>query len=122
MSCAILARRPCLRATGALFHEAKVLMLTREALEEKPGRRKAKRAPSVQKIGQGDVKAIRTRLAQEEGVSAYIVFSNAALADMVDKAPQTKEEFLEAFGGKIKAMRYGEAFLQMILTYLKHQS
>lgn len=98
-------------------------MPTREAPEEKPEHRKAKRAPSTQKIGQGDVKATRTRRVQEEGVLAYIVFSNAALADMADKAPQTKEEFLEVSGGgEIKAARYGEAFQQMILTYLKHQS
>lgn len=61
------------------------------------------------------LKALRFRLAQEAGVPAYIVFSNAALADMAALRPLNMEEFLQVSGvGRVKAERYGEAFLQAI--------
>ncbi|HMM06739.1 MAG TPA: DNA helicase RecQ [Clostridiales bacterium] len=64
------------------------------------------------------LKALRTRLAQEEGVPAYIIFSNATLADMASKAPHNIYEFLEVSGvGEVKAARYGEAFLGAIVSY-----
>lgn len=64
------------------------------------------------------LKATRTRLAQAEGVPAYIVFSNAALADMAAKAPRTMDAFLEVSGvGQVKASRYGDAFLETIQRY-----
>ena len=59
--------------------------------------------------------ALRTELAREQGVPAYIIFSNAALVDMCAKRPRTTEEFLGVSGvGATKAGRYGEAFLAEI--------
>ena len=61
------------------------------------------------------LRTLRARLAQAEGVPAYIVFSNAALADMARRAPRTMEAFLEVSGvGRVKAAKYGEAFLRVI--------
>ena len=61
------------------------------------------------------LKALRFRLAQEAGVPAYVVFSNASLADMAALRPLTMEEFLQVSGvGKVKAERYGQAFLQAV--------
>ena len=66
-----------------------------------------------------ELKALRSRLAQEAGVPAYIIFSNAALNDMAEKKPRTMREFLEVSGvGEIKAGRYGEAFLKTIAEYM----
>ena len=63
----------------------------------------------------GELKALRTRLAQAEGVPAYIIFSNATLADMAVKLPTTMEGLLEVSGvGSVKAARYGAAFLDVI--------
>ena len=57
-------------------------------------------------------------IAAAEGVPAYVVFSNATLADMAAKAPHSMEDFLEVSGvGEIKAARYGEAFLKAIAAY-----
>ncbi len=59
--------------------------------------------------------ALRTELAREQDVPAYIIFSNAALVDMCAKRPRTIEEFLGVSGvGAKKAERYGEAFLAEI--------
>ncbi len=61
------------------------------------------------------LRTLRARLAQAEGVPAYIVFSNAALADMARRAPRTMEAFLEVSGvGRVKTAKYGEAFLRVI--------
>ena len=64
------------------------------------------------------LKAERFRLAQRDEVPAYIVFSNATLADMAAKLPRTLEEFLEVSGvGAVKAQRYGEEFLAVIAAW-----
>ena len=61
------------------------------------------------------LKALRFRLAQEAGVPAYVVFTNASLADMAAHRPLDMEEFLQVSGvGRVKAERYGEAFLKAI--------
>lgn len=64
------------------------------------------------------LKAVRTQIAQEENVPAYVVFSNATLTDMAAKAPRTMAEFLEVSGvGEVKAARYGEIFLKTIAAH-----
>lgn len=68
------------------------------------------------------LKALRTRLAQEAGVPAYVIFSNAVLADMAEKRPRTMPEFLDVSGvGEIKAGRYGGAFIKTIAEYMKEE-
>ena len=64
------------------------------------------------------MKALRFRLAQEQGVPAYIVFSNATLLDMAAKRPGSMQELLDVSGvGRVKAERYGAAFLNEIRQY-----
>ncbi len=61
------------------------------------------------------LKALRTRLAAEAGVPAYVVFSDATLHDMAAKLPRTEEELLDVSGvGAVKAARYGRAFLDAL--------
>ena len=66
------------------------------------------------------LKALRNKMAKEENVPAYIIFSNATLIDMTAKQPQNMAEFLQISGvGEIKAARYGQAFLEEILNWTK---
>ena len=61
------------------------------------------------------LKATRLRLAQEEGVPLYVIFSNATLADMVRLRPRSREEFLLVSGvGEVKARKYADAFLETL--------
>ena len=114
------------RAGAVLFHGERVYMLSRverrqpEAVpERKPDRIPA--APPDQSLLSA-LRAERTRLARQEGVPPYIIFSNAALADMAARAPRTPEEFLEVSGvGQVKARRYGEAFLAVIAAWRESQ-
>ena len=74
--------------------------------------------PEVHRYPDPYCRALRAAIAAAEGVPAYVVFSNATLADMAAKAPHTMEDFLEVSGvGEIKAARYGEAFLKAIAAY-----
>lgn len=65
------------------------------------------------------LKGLRTRLAQEQNVPAYIVFSNATLSDMAEKMPRNMTEFLEVAGvGQKKAELYGQVFLDTIADFV----
>ena len=64
------------------------------------------------------LKKLRNRIATQQKVPAYIVFSNAVLVDMAARCPRTMDEFLEVSGvGAVKAQRYGENFLHVIEQY-----
>ncbi len=113
--------RPGPRANTVLFHGERVHMLSRvERQIEAPPRQKAERVPAAPPDQSllAALRAERTRLARQEGVPPYIIFSNAALADMAARVPRTPEEFLEVSGvGQVKARRYGSAFLAVIAVW-----
>ena len=82
-----------------------------------------KRSRAVSKVLETDEQAelferlreLRRRLAAEQSVPAYVVFADAALADMARRVPATREEFLEVSGGgAAKLERYGDVFLAEI--------
>ena len=61
------------------------------------------------------LRELRRTIAAEQGVPAYVVFSDRSLADMAARRPEDTVAFLECHGvGKAKLERYGEAFLQVI--------
>lgn len=93
---------PAAAANGVLFGGEKIAMpvhLEPAAQSGEKKRRRKSAAASASTTGTDDLfaalKAERTRLAAAEGVPAYVVFSNATLADMAAKAPHTMEDFLE---------------------------
>jgi ATP-dependent DNA helicase RecQ len=58
------------------------------------------------------LKELRKRLAEERGVPAYIIFSDAVLLSMVAEQPQNPNELSKISGvGPRKLELYGEAFL-----------
>ena len=66
------------------------------------------------------LKELRLELAKKAEIPAFVVFSNATLADMAKKKPTTMGEFKRVSGvGEIKAAWYGEAFLKCIREYLE---
>ena len=61
------------------------------------------------------LRALRKRLADAEGVPAYIVFSDAVLRQMAAEVPRTPAGLLALSGvGPVKLERYGEAFLAVL--------
>jgi len=62
-----------------------------------------------------ELRALRKQLANEQNVPAYVVFSDATLAEMAARRPATQAELLDVNGvGQAKLERYGDAFLEAI--------
>ena len=106
------------KAAGVLFSGEQVLAHVRRSPIQEPGPKKKAPAPKADDPLLAALKAVRFRVAQEQHVPAYIVFSNATLLDMAAKRPGSMEELLEVSGvGHVKAERYGAAFLTEIKQY-----
>ncbi len=61
------------------------------------------------------LRALRKRIADADGVPAYIVFSDAVLRAMAREAPQTHGALRAISGvGPVKLERYGDAFLELL--------
>ena len=66
------------------------------------------------------LKELRSRIAQQEKVPSYIVFSDTSLKDMCRKLPRSKNEFLGVSGvGTKKADKYADKFCELIDNYIK---
>ena len=105
------------RAWDVLRGETRVTAAVRPEKAAEPMQKRKKGEYSPDKDGGlfEALRALRTELAKTEGVPAYVVFSNAALADMAMKRPHNMREFLNVSGvGEYKANRYGRAFLDAI--------
>lgn len=64
------------------------------------------------------LKHLRKTLAQQEDVPPFVVFSDATLAEMANKLPQSAAEFLQVNGvGQTKLERYGSQFIAAITVY-----
>jgi ATP-dependent DNA helicase RecQ len=88
----------------------------RVSKEERPGKLKLS-----QSIGGFDqrlfekLKELRFRIAEENKVPAFVIFSDATLADMCKKKPVDQVDMLKVSGvGEIKLRRYGGDFLKLI--------
>lgn len=65
------------------------------------------------------LKTLRTKLATDIKMPAYIVFSDASLEDMARKKPRTRQEFAEVSGvGETKLQKYADEFLKIINRHL----
>ena len=108
------------KARNVLFHNEKVEITIKETSAPEIRHRKKTVTVSVEEENGlfMVLKALRFKIAQQEKVPAYIIFSNASLADMAAKVPRNITEFLEVSGvGEVKASRYGRAFLDEIKKY-----
>jgi ATP-dependent DNA helicase RecQ len=61
---------------------------------------------------------LRKRIAEEAGVPPYVVFHDASLLEMVHSRPRNLADLLEVSGvGQAKLARYGQQFLDVILSF-----
>ena len=66
------------------------------------------------------LRALRRRLAGEEGVPAFVVFGDATLKGLAAAKPTNPQDMLAVSGvGPAKLERYGEAFLAVIRDHVK---
>jgi len=65
------------------------------------------------------LRALRKRLADEQGKPPYVVFGDATLIQMAQRLPTGEDELLEITGvGQAKLARYGEVFINAIAAHL----
>ncbi len=104
-----------LMAKGGEFH----ILKHREPTK----RRKARSADSIvvedyDEALFGALRTLRKRLAGEQGVPPYIIFSDRTLREMAGAAPTDPHQLRGLHGvGEVKLKRYGEAFLEEIRRY-----
>ncbi|WHH58638.1 DNA helicase RecQ [Petroclostridium sp. X23] len=104
------------KSRNVLLNGEKLTMkiVKEEAREAKPIKQKA----VVNSDLLNKLKELRFKLAQEQKVPAFVIFSDATLTDMCCKMPRNDDEFLEISGvGKMKLERYGKAFLEIINNF-----
>src|SRR5699024_10495351 len=91
-------------------------------IERKPARQRKQRtsvpprdiAPADEPLWEA-LRAERRRLAETQGVPAYVIFADATLRDMMARRPATRTEMLAVHGvGESKLERYGDTFLRVI--------
>lgn len=105
------------KAENVLFHNERVIYTYRQEKKDRPKVSKKTALPVDDSLYE-KLRTVRTRLAQQEGVPAYVVFSNATLADMARKHPHSRGELLQVSGvGEVKAERYGKEFLLAIAIW-----
>jgi ATP-dependent DNA helicase RecQ len=64
------------------------------------------------------LKMLRKRIADEKGIPAYVVFTDATLQHMAHFRPATPEHFLAISGvGPRKLIQYGEVFMEVIRDF-----
>ncbi len=115
------------KASQVLYRGQKVEMLVRKE-EEEPAAPKVRsvEAPAKLTAKEADLyealRELRADLAREAGTPAYVIFSNATLADMAKKAPRNLTQFKKVSGvGELKASWYGKQFLARIKEQLENE-
>ena len=65
------------------------------------------------------LRVVRRKLAGDQGIPAYMVFSNATLRDMASHMPQTRDAMLNIRGiGPTKYSQFGDHFLSVIAHHV----
>jgi len=65
-----------------------------------------------------NLKQLRNKLAREENVPAYVIFSDSTLLDLATYLPLTQPDLLKISGfGAFKAEKYGQPFLETVQDY-----
>ncbi len=65
-----------------------------------------------------NLKQLRNKLAREENVPAYVIFSDSTLLDLATYLPLTESDLLKISGfGTFKAEKYGKPFLESVQDY-----
>jgi ATP-dependent DNA helicase RecQ len=124
-----LIQQGVVKQDEANFNVLKLTPLSRPILREgarfvmpaprvRVGRSRGRMSPDVLDHDEAlfqKLRALRRRIAGEEGVPPYVVFGDQTLRDMASAKPRTRTDLLLVSGvGERKLQRYGERFLEAI--------
>jgi ATP-dependent DNA helicase RecQ len=113
---------PVLKLTAkgaqALTGTGQVFGLKREEAKKSGGKRKTADAEGFDRALFEQLRAVRRRLAGEQSVPPYVIFSDKTLQEMCRHFPATSSAMRRIAGvGDVKLERYGADFLEAIKTY-----
>lgn len=96
--------------------KGKDILLGKETLQRKE-------AVTIKQVSTDDplfevLRALRKRIADQEKVPPFVIFSDTSLKDMCAKLPLNKDEFITVNGvGENKLHKYGQAFIKEIIAF-----
>tara|TARA_R110002074_G_scaffold149035_4_gene301188 strand:- start:11628 stop:13721 length:2094 start_codon:yes stop_codon:yes gene_type:complete len=103
-------------AKEVLFSNKKIQLAVLQTEKEK---KKSTAKAKTPKTGLFEkLRLLRQRIAEDQGVPAYVVFGDASLKDMELKMPKNEKEFMEVSGvGQAKLEKYADVFIKEIAAY-----
>jgi ATP-dependent DNA helicase RecQ len=110
-------------AKKVLFEGEKVQLTTVQKIsKDKPKIRERSTQASDNALFE-TLRRLRSEIAKEEKVPAFVIFSDATLRQLETERPTNEEEFLKIDGvGKVKLEKYGDAFINAIIEFQKSKT
>ncbi len=91
-----------------------IMLSLPKVIKEKKAKKDYGKNPELFEI----LRVLRKKLADEQNVPPYVIFSDVTLKEMSSTLPQTKEDFADIKGvGKQKLAKYAQSFLQVMQEY-----
>ena len=110
-------------ARKVLFEGEKVQLTTVQKIsKEKPEIKERASRTTANSLFE-TLRKLRSEIAKEEEVPAYVIFNDATLRQMEAERPMSDEEFLNIEGvGKAKLEKYGDVFIKAIIEFQKNKT
>ncbi len=106
------------KGTGVLTGSGQVFGLKREETKKSAGRRKTAEAGGYDQTLFERLRVVRKKIAEEQHVPPYVIFSDKTLHEMCRHFPTTASAMRQITGvGDVKLERYGERFIVEIKAY-----
>lgn len=108
-----------------LFGGQKVELTVLQSLKPSEQPAKARKTRSLHPDEElfNKLRTVRSKLAKEENVPAYVIFSDASLKEMAEEKPITSSDLLTISGvGEHKLNKYGSYFLDAIIDFNPNES
>jgi ATP-dependent DNA helicase RecQ len=102
-----------------ILQQAQKLQLAVPRLSLDLGKKSQLSTPDYDRALFAKLKYLRKVIAEQDDIPPFVVFSDATLADMADKFPESQFDFLDIHGvGQTKLERYGERFIAAISKHV----
>jgi ATP-dependent DNA helicase RecQ len=110
-------------AKKVLFEGEKVQLTTVQKVSKEKKTTKEKISKTTTSPLFEILRKLRSEIAKEQEVPAFVVFSDASLKQMEVERPMSDDDFLNIEGvGKAKLEKYGDAFIKAIIEFQKNKS
>ena len=110
-------------AKKVLFEGEKVQLTTVQKISKDKPETKERASRTAANSLFETLRKLRSEIAKEEGVPAYIIFNDATLKQLEAERPMSDAEFLNIDGvGRAKLEKYGDAFIKTIIEFQKNKT